>query len=51
MKYSEFIREVEAIGLNIGIYGGYIDVLDEHDEPLLSVGTEYDFSICTDYSN
>ena len=51
MKYSEFIREVEAIGLNIGIYGGYIDVLDEHDEPLLNVGTEYDFSICTDYSS
>ena len=51
MKYSEFIREVEAIGLNIGICGGYIDVLDEHDEPLLNVGTEYDFSICTDYSS
>ena len=49
MRYSEFKRDVEAMGLKIGIYGGYIDVLDEHDEALLSVGTEYDFSICTDY--
>ena len=50
MKYSEFKRDVEAMGLKIGIYGGYIDVLDEHDEPLLNVNTEYNFSICTDYS-
>lgn len=50
MKYSEFKRDVEAMGFKIGICGGYIDVLDEYDEPLLSVGTEYDFSICTDYS-
>ena len=50
MKYSEFKREIETRGLKIGICGGYIDVLDEHDEPLLSVSTEYDFSICTDYS-
>ena len=51
MKYSEFKREIETRGLKIGICGGYIDVLDEHDEPLLNVGTEYDFSICTDYSS
>lgn len=49
MKYSEFKRDVEAMGFKIGICGGYIDVLDEHDEAVLSVGTEYDFSICTDY--
>ena len=37
MKYSEFIREVEAIGLNIGIYGGYIDVLDEHESRITRI--------------
>ena len=49
MKYSEFKREIEAMGLITITEKGFVEVLDKYGEMLLSVDMEYNFSICTDY--
>ena len=49
MKYSEFKREIESMGLITITQKGFVEVLDKYGEMLLSVDMEYNFSICTDY--
>ena len=51
MKYSEFIREVEKMGLNTTTVNGCVEVLNKYGEMLLYVDMDYDFSISTEYTS
>ena len=48
MKYSEFKREIEAVGFNTKTINNRIEVWDNYGERLLYVYMIYDFSVCTD---
>lgn len=51
MKYSEFETEVEKLGLHLGVYESYIDVVDKHGDTVSCVAKEDTMGIDTDYED
>ena len=51
MKYSEFKAEVEKLGLHLGVYESYVDVVDKHGDTVSCVEKEVTMGIDTDYED
>lgn len=49
MKYSEFKAEVEKLGLHLGEYESYVDVVDKHGDTVSCVAKKVTMGIDTEY--